>query len=111
MLYIDVRPADRRGMFTATLAGRVLCTSRQPLLDAARALLEEGASPDDMLVMRRENGTISLRSRIGVAAGLTVTENCRDGVPRFRSYRAHGLAVAPPMRSFTGAGLVACSSL
>jgi hypothetical protein len=85
MPYIDVCPHDRRGQYTASLAGRVLVTSRQPFLDSARVLLEEGANPADTLVMRwAETGTESLRGQIGVAAKLTVWESPNG--PKFRLY-------------------------
>jgi hypothetical protein len=96
MIRIDVRPANRRGMYTAAIAGRDLCTSRQPFLDSARVLLGEGADPRTELVMRRENGTISLTSTVGYAAELTV-EDGQDGVPRFRSYRAYSMGRASPI--------------
>jgi hypothetical protein len=100
VIRIEVRPAARPGLFTASLAGRDLCTSRQPFLDASRVLLGEGARPETALVMRwAETGTESLRSMIGVAAKLTVREECHDGAPRFRSYRQYPVAVASPMRS------------
>jgi hypothetical protein len=53
----------------------LLCRSAQPLLDGARALLAAGCDPSAMLVMRREGGNLdALRTRVGVAVGLTVDE-------------------------------------
>jgi hypothetical protein len=65
---IDVRAANRRGLYTAVLAGRDICTSRQPFLDAARVLLDEGIAPETVLERRwAESGTVSLRAAIGIA--------------------------------------------
>jgi len=53
----------------------LLCRSAQPLLDGARALLAAGCDPSARLVMRREGSDLdALRTRVGVAAGLTVDE-------------------------------------
>ena len=74
---------ERRGRFVARLEnGReVVRSSRQPFLDAARALLAEGADPADILIMMRGQ-TQSLSGPIGKVAKLTVAENDRLG-PRF----------------------------
>ena len=50
MLHIIISPAyvegkRLHGRFVATLAGRQLCTSREPLLAASRILLAEGVDP------------------------------------------------------------------
>jgi hypothetical protein len=60
------------GKFEARLGGRpdarVLCTSRQPFLDAA-ILLAEGCDPDAMLVTRHAGKTgDALTARLGTAA-------------------------------------------
>jgi hypothetical protein len=82
-LIITAVPAlDRDGNrivahFDALLDGRVLVAAiRQPFLDVARALIEEGHDPDRIaVVVRAANpGRICIRARIGVAAGLTVKE-------------------------------------
>ncbi len=53
----------------------LLCRSAQPLLDGARALLAMGCDPSAGLVMRRAGSDLdALRTRVGVAAGLTVDE-------------------------------------
>ena len=111
-MIIDVRPGARPGTYTASLGGRDLCTSRQPLLDSARFLIQEGADPADVLVMRwAETGTESLTATVGTAAKLTVADG-QDGVPRFRSYKPYSGEVAPPMRSIsTPATLTNLSSL
>ena len=70
------------GRFEARLDGRLLCRSRQPLLDAARILLAEGCDPDERIVMRHAGSTVdALSAKVGVAAGLTVSES--HGPPRF----------------------------
>ena len=86
---------ERRGQFTAHLEGRLLCTSRQPFLDDARVLLGEGADPDATLVMMRGE-TVSLRGRLGRAAGLVVEDN-QLGKPVFHRFRRgeQGDGIAP----------------
>src|SRR5258708_934852 len=70
---ITITPAARPGQFEARCSGRVLCTSRQPHLDGARALLELGYSPLTIIVTRR--GDVDcLRSTIAAAARLTIKE-------------------------------------
>ena len=64
-----------------------LATSRTPFFDSARKLLEIGAEPTDLLVMRHQgSSTPSLRARIAVAAKLAVTDT----------------RVGPPIRSVGG---------
>jgi hypothetical protein len=75
----------RAHLFEASLAGRVLGVSRQPLLDAARVLLAEGHDPHTILAMRHAGSdTIALSAKLGAAAKLTVDE----GSPYFRAWRA-----------------------
>ena len=46
----------------------LLATSRTPFFDSARKLLEIGAEPTDLLIMRHQgSSTPSLRARIAVA--------------------------------------------
>lgn len=81
-LKITVRPAfDQRGrrrheQFEARQwpDGRIICVSRQPFLDAARALLKAGEAPSTVLIMVHEvsPSIIALKSSIGVAAALDV---------------------------------------
>ena len=53
----------------------MLTTSRTPFFDSARKLLEIGAEPTDLLIMRHQgSSTPSLRARIAVAAKLAVTD-------------------------------------
>jgi hypothetical protein len=84
ILETTVAPAGA-GKFTAYLDGhelRELCVSTKPFLDGARVLLAEGVDPATVPAMRHAgNNTLTLRSRVGVAAELTVLEG--DGRPRF----------------------------
>jgi len=58
-----------------------------PFYSAARVLLSEGVSPDTVITMQHEGSSIiSLRSTIGKAARLTVTEEDRKGL-RIKEYR------------------------
>ncbi len=91
---------DRPGYFIATLSGAELCQSTEPLLAAARELVQRGAPADTVLAMRHAGADYdALRSTIGAAAALTV-EDGRDGTPRFRRWKAPPrVGQTPPMRS------------
>ena len=57
MLHIIISPAYVKGKrihgrFVATLAGRQLCTSREPLLAVSRILLAEGSDPETPFAAR-----------------------------------------------------------
>jgi hypothetical protein len=52
MLIVDIEELGRIERFQATLDGRVLCRSRQPLLASARVLLAEGVAPKTVIGMR-----------------------------------------------------------
>jgi hypothetical protein len=95
-IYLVVAPT-RAGMFEARIEGRLICISRQPLLDVARALLAEGFAPETYLVMRHVGSAHdSLSTSIGAAAQLTV-EHSVHGKPVLRPYRASlGIETAPP---------------
>jgi len=86
---------EKGDRFHAHLGGRLLCTSRQPFLDAARVLLGEGHNPATVLVMLH-GGTESPRSTIGHAAALTVKEPDR-GRPHFARYVPLSSPAAPPI--------------
>ena len=82
MLRVILRPAFNRrgerlhGRFVATLDGRQLCISRQPLLDAARGLIDEGIDPATPIAIRHTGaGFDALTSAVGAAAKWTVREN------------------------------------
>jgi hypothetical protein len=76
----------RPGAYSAHVDGRVVCRSRQPLLDAARHLLAAGHDPATPLVLRHARSDIDcLRATIGIAAKLTVEESAHG--PVFRRHR------------------------
>ena len=87
------------GRFEAHHAARVLCVSREPLLEAARRLLAEGFPPGAVLGLRHTGQPdFAFRSRLARAAALTVRDGA-DGVPRFRRWKASPYGrVSPPMR-------------
>jgi hypothetical protein len=70
----DGRGRRRHEQFEARLSGDVLCVSRQPLLDAARALLNRGMDPSTVLAkVHADNpSVVTLKSPVGVAATLDV---------------------------------------
>jgi hypothetical protein len=56
--------------------GQLLCTSRQPFLQATRVLIALGHDPATTLAMRHNDSKVeSLRARLGVAASLSVDEH------------------------------------
>jgi len=66
----------------------LVASSREPLLDGARRLIELGHDPAAGVVMRHAGGEIdALRSTIGAAAQLTVREDRKRG-PKLVRYRA-----------------------
>ncbi len=91
---------ERPGRYTAGLEGddRVpVASSRQPFLDSARKLIERGYDPEAVMVMRYAGSdTKSLRSKVGVAARLTVDEHngtrFANWKPLSRSAGAPGIA-------------------
>jgi hypothetical protein len=80
----------RRARFIASLAasGRVLGSFSSPLCGVARVLLSEHVSPDTVLQMRHTGSdAIALRSTVGAAAGLTVSEEASTGAPQFVKWK------------------------
>lgn len=85
-------------VYEARLNGVPVCQSLTPFFTAARALLDAGHSPDTPLAMKHDGATItSLRSTIGQAARLTVTEEDKKGLrikkhrpPTFGLYQERG---------------------
>jgi hypothetical protein len=107
---LHIEPANRRGLFVARVAAdfRFLCKSRQPFVDSARVLLQEGIDPETILISRLAGQDHnSLRSKVGLAAKVTVDEHngtvfakykplSHSAVPlRKRSAPAMATAVAP----------------
>jgi hypothetical protein len=78
MHVIVIEPAggERQAeIYVARLGEQVIATSRAPLLDGARKLLELGFAPSDRIVMRHAgSNTNCLAATIGVAAKLSVAE-------------------------------------
>jgi hypothetical protein len=76
-----------QGRFAAQIGDHILVeASRQPLLDAARVLLSQGADPRTVIALRHAGSTTdALRSTVGAAAKLTVEETSHG--PAFRSFR------------------------
>ena len=91
-LEIVIAPAGthrQADVFTAHWGDILLATSRTPFFDSARKLLEVGADPNDLLVMRHHGtATTSLRARVAVAAKLAVTET--NAGPRYVPWRDLG---------------------
>lgn len=74
--------------FTARLAatGEPVCTSRTPILAAARMLHSLGFDPDDTLEAAWSvDGPVAVSGRIGRLAALTVAEGRTTG-PRFARF-------------------------
>ena len=97
MLHIILSPVyvngkRLHGRFVATLAGRQLCTSREPLLAASRVLLAEGVAPESPIATRHAGADFdAMMSTVGAAAGLTVSEgNTRSAT--FAPYKAFSRA-------------------
>ena len=91
--------AKRPGYYDARLEGGCVTVqaSRQPFLDAARALIGRGADPSVILEMWHDGAAqCALRARLGVAAALDVRETPNG--PAFRPFIApQSLLAAPPI--------------
>jgi hypothetical protein len=86
-------PKKWAGRFEARIDGRgapapllrLLCTSRQPLLDAARVLIAEGCDPGTTVTMQHaDSSTVAMTATLGTAARLTVDESG----PSFKRWKA-----------------------
>jgi hypothetical protein len=76
------------GLFDAHVCDRLICSSRQPLLDAARVLLAEGIAADTLIEMRHAGADhVALRAKVMAAAKLRVLEGQRDTI-RFARWSA-----------------------
>jgi len=74
------------GIYQAHYDDTLLCTSRIPFFDGARALIKLGHSPCSPLTLcHAGKDYVSIRSSIGEAAKYTVIENGKTG-PRLRKY-------------------------
>ena len=99
---------DRCGVFEVRSDGRLLCRSRQPLCDGARALLLD--APADTIVSVRHVGAdhVALTATIAAAAALDVEETAHG--PKFRRHRKaprSALKAAPARRNEQAATMVA----
>ena len=105
MLRVILRPAFNghgarlHGKFVITLDGRQLCISRQPLLDAARVLINEGIDPATPIATRHAgSGFDAMTSTVGTAAKWTVREDSTVS-PTFVRWKAFSRDdVQSPMR-------------
>ena len=105
VLRVILRPAfNRHGArlhdkFVVTLDGRQLYISRQPLLEAARVLINEGIDPATPIATRHAGADFDLMtSTVGAAARWTVRETETEG-PRFVRWEAFpAVRVRAPMR-------------
>jgi hypothetical protein len=92
MMIIVTPTARRPGHYDARLEdGCVIVRgSRQPFLDAARALIKRDADPSIILEMFHDGATHhALRAKLAHAAKLAVEDRIRGGKPpRFVPYRA-----------------------
>jgi hypothetical protein len=88
--------------YTVRHQGRLLCRSRTPLLDGARALLASGFSAHTVIELRHAGSdAVAIRAVLGIAACLTVTAD-RTGRPVFRCQKGtENDAAASPVRSNT----------
>lgn len=95
-------PVNRRGRYRAELVdGKVLCLSRQPFLDAARALIAAGLTPNSVLIgWRRGSAAWVLKATLGEAAKLTVDET-KTCFARWKPFSSS--AVCAPVRFSDGA--------
>lgn len=85
--------STKPGRYSAHWPGGVLVrSSRQPLLDAARILLDLGEPPETELTTQHAGSAIvAQRSTVGEAAKWTVSESDRGGLRRAR-WQPHPMA-------------------
>lgn len=104
-IIITAAPAGR-GRYHASVDGRYICSTRQPFLDAARCLAAQGIDPSTPIALvHAGSDTISMRSTIGVAAGLSVEEGDRLTLRRYRPPSAvEGLPAADSSSTDIGTG-------
>jgi hypothetical protein len=97
---VEVSSSATAGEYSAHVNGELIVwSSRQPLLDAARALLDKGADSNAWLIMRHAgSSTDSLRGKIGLLAKLTVKQPDR-GSPHFAKYVPFTVPVVPARHS------------
>lgn len=87
---ITAAPAER-GRYHASVEGRYLVTSRSPFLDAARVLAAQGLDPvTQIALVHAGSDRITMRSTVGIAAGLVIEEGERLALRRYRPPSAVG---------------------
>ena len=89
MISLTLCPHVERGvfdldLFDAFLGDKLICTSRQPLFDGARALLERGVAPDTPLAIRHagKDHDSFAPEPVSELAKWTYVENPRDGLQK-----------------------------
>lgn len=85
MIMIHIVEAGQ-GRYRAYADGELICTSKTPLLTAARKLLDKGYTPGSYIGLTRDGTNVDLYSMIGDAARRTVIENDKTG-PRFGKWQ------------------------
>ena len=105
VLRVILRPAFNRhgarqhGKFVATLDGRQICISRQPLLDAARILISEGVDPATPIATRHTGSDFdAMTSIVGATAKWTARENETQSLHFVRWKAFPAVRVRAPMR-------------
>ena len=78
---ITIAPiGGRSGWFTARHDGRLLCRSKHPICDGARALRGSGYPPDNLLFRKDAGSRISVLTttiaRAAIAASLALQHGC-----------------------------------
>jgi hypothetical protein len=119
-LRLIVRPHLERGgfhldRFDACLDGELITTSRQPLLDGARALLARGFDPDAMLTIRLASSPADSFRPKPEWARWTITERERGGLQRttwrpFADARGSHAVASPPGKNGLAEGEAAGTS-
>jgi hypothetical protein len=95
------------GLFDAHVCDRLICSSRQPLLDAARVLLAEGIAADTLIEMRHAGADhVALRAKVMAAAKLRVLEGQRDTIrfARWSDFEGFNLPTRAGKDFVNGAG-------
>src|SRR3954468_2038520 len=85
---VVVAPSSYAGLVTARTSDGGNFRSRQPLLDSARYWMRTSADPGATIITAWSSGDGEwvLRGTVGLAAKLTVRDNCR-GTPTFQGYK------------------------
>ena len=109
MVRLPLRPVpDRPGRSIACTGEVELGRSRQPLFDAARALLARGSAPATPLAASHAgSATVVRRATLGEAAGGIIEESDRDGLRKRRWLPRRPAAEAVEARLQIGPGSTA----